>query len=145
MATVPHSMRVPEWLDKEIHHEMRRRGVRDWTSAALSLLEEAIRMNRSPGIVFVEGRSGRRSAVAFSGLEVWEIIATWREAGEDWKKLREAYSELSEAQLRAALNYYRLYPEEVDARLELEAYWTPERLVAELPFTQAGLTGRERS
>ncbi len=98
-------------------------------------------MNRAPGIVFVDGRGGRRAAVAFSGLEVWEIIATWREAGKDWARLREAYAELSEAQLRAALNYYRLYPEEVDERLALEEYWTAERLAAELPFTQTTDTG----
>ena len=136
MGAVPHSIRVPQELDEEIEREIRRRGVRDWTTGALSLLEEAIRMSRAPGIVFVEGRGGRRAAVAFSGLEVWEIVATWREAAQDWNRLREAYPELSEPQLRAALNYYRLYPAGVDQRLEMEEYWTPERLAAELPFTQ---------
>lgn len=136
MATVPRSLRVPEALDEEIKRELRRRGAADWTTAALSLLDEAVRYSRAPGIVFVEGRGGRRAAVAFSGLEVWEIIATWREAGESWEALRQAYPELAEAQLRAALNYYRLYPAEIDLRLEQEAEWTPERLASELPFTQ---------
>jgi hypothetical protein len=41
------------------------------------------------------------------------------------------FEELSEQQLRAALQYYALYPTEIDARLAREAYWTPERVTAE--------------
>jgi uncharacterized protein (DUF433 family) len=85
-------------------------------------------------IIFIEGRGGRRAALA-SGLEVWEIIATWKEGGESWDVLRGAYSEVSEPQLRAALSHYTLDPREIDKRLALEAAWTPERLYAELPFT----------
>ena len=144
MATLPHSLRVPKNLDDEIRREIRRRGARGWTDAALALLEEAVRVSRVPGIVFVEGRGGRRAAVAFSGLEVWEIIAAWREAGNDWAKLRKAYAELSETQLRAALAYYELYPTEIDERLVAEEYWTPERLAAELPFTRGPQPARRR-
>jgi uncharacterized protein (DUF433 family) len=86
-----------------------------------------------PGIVFVRWRGERRAAIAFSGLEVWEIVATWREGGEVWLTLADAYPELRESQLRAALSYYRLYPEEIDERLEREAQWTPERVAEEFP------------
>lgn len=133
MGAVAHSLRV---LDDEIQREIRRRGTREWSSGVLTLLDEAVRSSRAPGIVFVDGRGGRRAAVAFSGLEVWEIIATWKEGGEAWDALAAAYPELSELQLRAAVNYYRLYPAEIDSRLELEAEWTPERLACEMPFTQ---------
>jgi len=136
MAAVAHSLRVPESLDREINREISRRGAREWSSGVLSLLDEAVRMNRAPGIVFVEGRGGRRAAVAFSGLEAWEIVATWKEGGESWATLVDAYPELSELQLRAALNYYALYTQEIDERLALEAEWTEERLYAELPFTR---------
>lgn len=44
--------------------------------------------------------------------------------------------ELTEAQLRAALDYYALHPREINERLQREAYWTPERVAAELPFTR---------
>jgi uncharacterized protein (DUF433 family) len=91
---------------------------------------------RVPGIVFVQRREGRRAAVALSGLEVWEIVATWKEGGEDWETLAGAYPEIGEGELRAALSYYRLYPEEIDARLEREAYWTPGRVAEELPFSR---------
>ncbi|MBI4544205.1 MAG: hypothetical protein HY703_03305 [Gemmatimonadetes bacterium] len=144
MPAVPHSLRVPEELDKEINRELKRRGEREWSSGVLSLVEEAVRMSRAPGIVFVEGRGGRRAAVAFSGLEVWEIVATWKEAGENWGVLRESYAELFEAQLRAALNFYRLYPGGIDDRLELEAYWTPDRVAEEFPFTRPAGSATER-
>lgn len=136
MASVQHSIRVPEQLDREISREIRFRGEQDWSKGAISLLEEAVRASRVPGILFVQRRDGRRPAVAFSGLEVWEIVATWKEGGESWEALVEAYPELSENQLRAAVAYYQAYPGEIDERLEREACWTPERVAEELPFTR---------
>ena len=109
---------------------------RDWSKGAISLMEEAVRSSRVPGIVFVQRGNERRAAVAFSGMEVWELIATWKEAGEKWKELITAYPELSENQLRAAVAYYRAYPEEIHERLAREAYWTPERVADEMPFTR---------
>jgi uncharacterized protein (DUF433 family) len=131
-----HSLRVPEALDAEIERELARRGQREWSAGVLQLLDEALRMTRAPGIVFVDARGGRRAAVAHSGLEVWEIVATWREGNESWDTLRAAYPELSELQLRSALNYYRLYPEDIDTRLAREAAWTPERVAEDMPFTR---------
>ena len=98
------------------------------------LLDEAIRMRRAPGVLFVDGPTGRRAVLAGTALEVWEVVATWREIDEDAGELARSYPWLSEMQLRAALGYYRLYPDEIDARLEREAAWTPERVRRELPF-----------
>ena len=100
-------------------------------------------MSRAPGVVFVDARDGRRAAIAFSGLEVWEIIRVWK-AHRDWEVLRSEFEELTEPQLRAAVNYYALYPQEIDARLEREEYWTPERVAAELPFSQRNFSGVDR-
>lgn len=136
MASKQHSLRVPDELDDEIRREIELRGERDWSKGAISLMEEALRASRVPGVVFVQRREGRRPAIAFSGLEVWEIIATWKETEESWDGLLAAYPELSGAQLRAAVAYYRAYPDEIDERLALEAYWTPERVADELPFTR---------
>jgi uncharacterized protein (DUF433 family) len=136
MPSKQHSLRVPEELDREISREMEFRGERDWSKGAISLMEEAVRASRIPGVVFVQRRDGRRAAVAFSGLEVWEIIATWKETAGNWEQLAEAYPELTKTQLRAALAYYQAYPEEIDDRLARETYWTPERVAEELPFTR---------
>jgi len=143
MPAVAHSIRVPEPLENEIKRELARRGVREWSTGVLTLIEEAIRMSRAPGIVFVDARDGRRAAVAFTGLEVWEIIRFWK-AHRDWEVLRSEFEELTEPQLRAAVNYYALYPQEIDARLEREEYWTPERVAAEMPFTQGNFSAAER-
>ena len=136
MASKQHSLRVPDELDDEIRREIEFRGEREWSRGAISLMEEALRASRVPGIVFVQRRDGRRAVIAFSGLEVWEIIATWKEADESWDRLVEAYPELSEAQLRGAVAYYKAYPDEIDERLGREAYWTPGRVAEELPFTR---------
>lgn len=136
MASSQHSLRIPEQLDREISREIQFRGERDWSKGAISLLEEAVRASRVPGIVFVQRHDGRRPAIAFSGFEVWELIAAWKEAGESWTELATAYPELSENQLRAAVAYYQAWPEEIDERLAREAYWTPERVAEELPFTR---------
>lgn len=145
MPATLRSLRVPAALERDLERELARRGQREWSAGVLELLDEAIRMTRVPGIVFVDARGGRRAAVAHSGLEVWEVIATWREGDESWKTLRDAYPELSDLQLRAALAYYQLYPTEVDERLAREAAWTPERAAAELPYTRsvARAAGRE--
>jgi uncharacterized protein (DUF433 family) len=143
MPAVAHSIRVPEALENEIKRELARRGVREWSAGVLTLIEEAIRMSRAPGIVFVDARDGRRAAIAFSGLEVWEIIRFWK-AHRDWEVLRSEFEELTEPQLRSAVSYYALYPREIDARLEREEYWTPERVAAELPFTQGNFGGGDR-
>lgn len=129
-------VRVPADLQHEIEREMERRDVDEWSTMVVELLREGIRARRAPGIVFVDGATGRRPVVAGSGLEVWEVVATWKEVGRNYDRLRAAYDWLSEPQLRAALSYYELYGHEVDARLEREARLTAERVQNELPFTK---------
>ncbi len=133
MATTTRDVRVSDRLDEEIRREAEVRG-KSWSATTEELLEEAIRMRRAPGVVFVDGSVGRRAVIAGSGLDVWEVVAGWRAVAEDFGRLRAGYPQLTEAQLRAALFYYSLYPEEVGARLEREGRWTMERVRGELPF-----------
>lgn len=135
MTSAAKGLRVPARLQQEIEREMERRGITEWSAAVVELLDEAIRMRRAPGVVFVDGPRGRRAVVAGTGVDVWEIVASWREVGEDYRRLRAAYEWMAEPQLRAALSYYEFYPEEVDARIALEERWTQERVQRELPFT----------
>ncbi|MEJ2679172.1 MAG: hypothetical protein P8174_08875 [Gemmatimonadota bacterium] len=135
MASTARGIRVPETLQREIEREMERRGVTEWSAMVLELLEEAVRMRRAPGIIFVDGATGRRAVVAGSGLEVWEVVQMWQEVGHDYRRLRAAYDWLSEPQLRAALSYWELYGPEIEERLAREARWTTERVQRELPFT----------
>ena len=133
MSSRARGIRLSKGLELEIEREARIRG-QSFTSATAEMLGEAVRMRRVPGIVFSDGPAGRRATVAGTGLDVWEVIAAWKEGGEGWSALRESYDWLTDFQLRSAVAYYKLYPAEIDARLAVEAEWTPERVADEFPF-----------
>jgi len=138
MASAVRSLRLPESLREELDREFATRGIREWSTGVIDLLTEAIRMRRVPGIAFADSISGRRPVLAGTGIDVWEVIATWQAVGHDEAQLREAYNWLTPAQLRAALGYHQLYPDEIDARIALDESWTPERIRRELPFASLG-------
>jgi uncharacterized protein (DUF433 family) len=133
MATKAKGIRISDELDQEITRESSTRG-KSWSAMTTELIEEGIRMRRIPGIAFADGPTGRRAIIAGTGLDVWEVIATWKAAAGSDTVLRQSYPWLTEPQLRAVLAYYELYPVEIDTRLELEAQWTPERVRREFPF-----------
>lgn len=135
MVTKAKGIRISEELDQAITYESQVRG-KSWSMVTSELLEEGIRMRRAPGIFFADGPTGRRAVLSGTGLDVWEVIATWQEGGRNFEKLQRNYPWLTEAQLSAALGYYELYPSEIDARLEREAQWTPERVWQEFPFSK---------
>ena len=136
MSTVQKSLRIPEKTIKEIE-ELARASRKDFTTAANELLDEAIKAHRCPGIVFTEGVSGKRARVAGTGIEVWEVIAAYKAVGEKFTRLGKAYHWLTELQLRAALGYYSLYAEEIDALIAENEGWTAEKLRKSHPFLAA--------
>ena len=133
--TQQRSIRIPKRLDEQIERERSLRRAA-WTDQVIELIDEGLRMRRCPGIVFREGPSGRRAVIEGTGVDVWTVVQEWLALSSDWAGLVESFPMLSELQLRAAVNYYGLYPEEIDQRLALEAEWTPERLAAEMPFAR---------
>lgn len=129
-------VRVPAVLDQAVREEMRRRGVTEWSTMVVELVDEALRMRRAPGVVFVDGPVGRRPVIAGTGLDVWELIAAWQELGRDYRRLRTAYDWLTEPQVRAALSYYEAYPAEIDDRLARERALTPDESQTSFPFVR---------
>ena len=97
-------------------------------------LAEVEKMQRVPGIVFADGPTVRRARVAGTGLEVFEIIATYRWDSENWDNLKEAFHWLSEAQLRAALTYAETYPEEINAFVEALESFSLEEVWEKHPY-----------
>ncbi|MGI8552415.1 MAG: DUF433 domain-containing protein [Dehalococcoidia bacterium] len=81
---------------------------------------EVDKILRVPGIIFAWGTFERVPRIAGTGLEVFEIIGVYKAVGGDWQRLRESFDWLSDEQIQAALEYYRLFPDEVDARLAEE-------------------------
>jgi uncharacterized protein (DUF433 family) len=133
-STVTKSLRIPKETVEEIERAARGR---DFSTTANELLSEALKMRRCPGIVFADGPTGRRARVAGTGLDVWEIIATYRNVERVQKRLKKAYPRLDDLKLRAALSYYECYTAEIDERISENEAWTPETLKSRYPFTSA--------
>ncbi|MDO8306842.1 MAG: hypothetical protein Q7V58_00600 [Actinomycetota bacterium] len=93
-------------------------------SAAALLVEEGLRMDEHPAVVFRDGPGGRR-AVVIGGPDVWEIIRALKDARQAEPELSrgelialvQVNSGVAEPLIRAALDYYGAYPDEVDGAL----------------------------
>ena len=143
MRSVQKSLRIPLKTVRSIQ-ELADAADRDFSRTTNELLEEAIRMRRCPGIVFTSGPAGRRATIAGTGLDVWEVVAKTRARGSDVRRLRRYYSWLPESQIRSALTYYQLYPEEIDARLRREEAMTPAAVYGRHPAIKPSLALRRR-
>lgn len=86
------------------------------------LIEEGLRSEELPGIVFRSGPTGRRAGVA-GGPDVWEIARDLRAASrEGVKNPIEAVasgSGLDSRLVALAAGYYAAYPDEVDERIQM--------------------------
>jgi len=138
MRAVQKSLRIPQDTAKEIERLAGESG-RDFSSVAKDLLAEAVKMRRVPGILFVDGVTGRRARIAGTGLEVREIIATYISVDLEFKRLQKAYHWLTEQQLRAAIGYYSLYPAEIDQQNKRNESWTKETILIEYPHLSRGI------
>jgi hypothetical protein len=79
-------------------------------------IDEGMRLDRHPGIVFRSGPAGRR-AVVVGGPDVWEVVVAARSAPERGDELVSALAERSgapEEKIRIAVRYYAEYPDEID-------------------------------
>jgi hypothetical protein len=79
-------------------------------------IDEGMRLDRHPGIVFRDGPAGRRAALG-GGPDVWEVVSAARSAPERGEQLVAALAErigIPAERIRIAVRYYAEYPEEVD-------------------------------
>ena len=132
VGTMTKSLRIPHKILRELEAEFRNRA---FSSIANELLIEGIKMRRCPGIVFVDGSSGTRSArIAGTGNDVWLIIAGYQSMKQDWNRLKKTYRWLTEEQLRTALNYYACYPDEIESRIQANEAIALEKVYERYPF-----------
>ena len=114
----PRSIRFEEsTLEKLTAYAARHPGLTH-SSAAAMLVEEGLRMDAHPGVVFRDGPAGRRAALA-GGPDVWEIIRAIQQAraevnGDDALQLVADETSVSPAAIRVAVGYYATYPDEID-------------------------------
>ena len=107
MATRPFSLRMDDALASELEAQARRTG-EPKSRLAHRLLEEGLRMEAHPGIIFREGLAGRRPAV-LGGPDVWEIIRIATNTGTTGEAAVEAiveHMDLRPDQARADVGYY---------------------------------------
>lgn len=96
-----------------------RAGDQSLSALAERLIDEGLRSDAHPGIVFRDGPTGRRAGLAH-GQDVWEVIGTLRyQSGEPEQRV-EATAELLTlhvGQVRTALGYYADHAQEIDERI----------------------------
>lgn len=104
--------------DQTVEELKRRAGEEDRTVSEIvsRAVEEHLRELAFPGIVFVGGGNGRRRAHLVGGPDVWEVVFMAKDCDMDPDRAAELL-DLPIHAVRQALQYYRTYPEEIDARL----------------------------
>lgn len=106
-------------LDSSVVDRLERRGTRaglNRSRLAERYLDEGMRMEDHPGIVFRDGPAGRRAGLA-RGPDVWQVIATVRGTrleGEEALAATAEWGSLTIAQVRTAVAYYAEYPDQID-------------------------------
>lgn len=124
-------MRLRRSLRKQLE-AWAQRGRRSVSEVAQELLEEALRMRDCPGISFASEPGGRTAKIAGTGLAVWEILRDFAR-DEDVQRVRDAFPQLSQSQITAALIYFKRYPDEIQGEVEANAALTPEVLEQRYP------------
>jgi hypothetical protein len=94
------------------------------SSATNRLVDEALRMEEHPGIVFRPGPTGRRAGLV-SGPDVWEVVRAVKSARASERDLPEdelialvaGNTGVPVRSIRVAVRYWASYPDEVDAEI----------------------------
>jgi uncharacterized protein (DUF433 family) len=108
------------------------RARRSVSEVAQELIEEGLRTRECPGIYFATEPSGRTAKISGTGLGVWEVLRDFVQ-DEDLERVRRAFSQLSSAQINAALIYYTRYRDEVRRQVDANAALTAEVLEQRYP------------
>ena len=124
MAT-PRSVRFDDSVVERLASYVSRHPGLTASSVAARLVDEGLRMDEHPGVMFRDGPMGRRATLV-GGPDVWEVIRALRSA-------RSAEPTLAEPELlhlvadntgvpprllRVAVDYWAAYPDDVDALVD---------------------------
>lgn len=86
---------------------------------AQRLIDEGLRMADHPGVIFKDGPSGRRAALAY-GPDIWEIIKFLREVDERGPAAIDAAAEVlavDASRISTAISYYGDFSDEIDSEI----------------------------
>jgi hypothetical protein len=120
----PTRQRSFRWSQDTLDLLERRARARGETGSRLAerLVEEGLRMEEHPGIVFRDGPTGRRAALA-AGPDVWELVRFVkgvRGRGATVVNKAARLLDLTPLQVETALRYYADYSDEIDDRIRLD-------------------------
>jgi hypothetical protein len=95
------------------------------SAAAARYVDEGLRMDEHPGILFRDGPAGRRATVV-GGPDVWEIVRAVKAARSaepglsdpDLLAMLEQNTGVPRRMISTALGYWGAYPDEVNALVE---------------------------
>jgi hypothetical protein len=126
-------MRLSKQMETLVDREAKRTG-RSRGAIVEALADEALRMRLFPGIAFRGVDWERRAWVIGTAHDVWQIVDAHRDIG-SVERMAEGGS-ANERQIRLALDYYEMFPEEIDAAVA-ENRRPIEQLEEEFPFIAA--------
>jgi hypothetical protein len=116
------TLRLRPGVSERLAIQARRAGLAPRTLAQ-RYVDESLRREDHPLVRFVDGASGRRAALVGSGLDVWEVIATTRDNGNDLQQAA-ALLGIAPGLVQGAVSYYGEYRDEIDAEIALNrAEW----------------------
>jgi hypothetical protein len=124
LSDMPVARQFSARLDAGVVDRLERRGARSGLNKsrlAERYIDEGVRMDDHPGIVFRDGPTGRRAGLA-AGPDVWEVIGALRSSGLEGDEAIKAAAErsgLTVRQARDAIGYYSEYQGEIDERIRL--------------------------
>jgi hypothetical protein len=138
----PRSVRFDDEVLRRLDRYVRGHPGTSASSVTNTFVDEALRSEDHPGIVFRPGPAGRRAGLA-GGPDVWEVIGTLQavraqEASLAGESLVEAVADatgISPRMVRVAVRYYTAYPAEIgdwidanrEAAVQAEAAWHAEQ------------------
>jgi hypothetical protein len=117
--SAPLSIRFDDSLLARLKRRAQSHAGSSTSALAQRLIDEGLRMADHPGIIFKDGPSGRRAALAY-GADVWEIIKYLREIDDRGPAALDAAAEAFAAdpgRIATAVSYYGDYPDEIDAEI----------------------------
>ena len=135
--TTPLSIRVTPSLLARLRQRAKAMTGASAAGLAQRLIDEGLRMADHPGVIFKDGPSGRRAALAY-GPDVWEVIKFLREVDERGPAAIDAAAEVfavDTSRINTAISYYGDYSSEIDAEIaeadeasaRAEAAWRVEQ------------------
>lgn len=146
--SVPRSVRFADDVVRRLDRYVRSNPGTSASSVTNLFVDEAIRAEEHPGIMFRPGPTGRRACLV-GGPDVWEVVATLQtvraaEPTLDGDSLVAAVAAAlgqTQRRVRVAVRYYAAYRDEIDRRIaanieladEAEAAWLAEQKLLQQP------------